>query len=165
VTSPSPRLYLICGLPGSGKTTTAKRLEQEKQALRLSPDEWISPILKDPQDLVELSRLRSPIEALQWDVVKRVLQLGANVILENGFWLRRERLDYLSQGKALGAEVELYYCEASLPELWQRISKRNNNLPEATFSVTKEQLELWHSWFEAPQEDEFALYTAGHKIS
>ena len=37
---PSGRLVLICGLPGAGKTTLAKRLEHELRAVRLCPDEW-----------------------------------------------------------------------------------------------------------------------------
>lgn len=34
------RLILICGLPGSGKTTLAKSLAGSRSALRLCPDEW-----------------------------------------------------------------------------------------------------------------------------
>ena len=34
----SPRLILMCGLPGAGKTTLAKRLAEETAALRLSPN-------------------------------------------------------------------------------------------------------------------------------
>ena len=40
-------LFLICGLPGAGKTTLAKQLERERPALRLTPDEWIAPLLAD----------------------------------------------------------------------------------------------------------------------
>jgi predicted kinase len=36
------KLIIVCGLPGSGKTTHAKQLEQELRAIRLCPDEWIT---------------------------------------------------------------------------------------------------------------------------
>lgn len=36
------RLILLCGLPGSGKTTPAERLERAVPAVRLCPDEWMS---------------------------------------------------------------------------------------------------------------------------
>lgn len=158
-------LFLICGLPGSGKTTLAKGLEQEKHALRLSPDEWISAILKDPLDHSEMDRLRSPIETLQWNLAKHILQLDTHVILENGFWVRSERLEYLAQARALGVHIEVYYFHVPLSQLWLRLSKRNASLPEATFIVTKEQLELWYSWFEVPQADELALYDAWQKVN
>lgn len=147
-------LFLICGLPGSGKTTLAKQLEQTYNALRLCPDEWISKILDDPNDIAELDRLRSPIESLQWDVAKRTLVLGVNVILENGFWSREERNHFRTEAEALGAQVELHYLNMSTDELWERISKRNSNLPPGTFFVSKESLELWAESFEPPTEDE-----------
>jgi predicted kinase len=151
-------LFLICGLPGAGKTTLAKKLEQEKQALRLCPDEWIPPILKDASDQAELDRLRSPVETLQWEVAKRILSLGVNVILENGFWGQEEREHYRLQAEALGAKVELRFLEVSHDELWKRLKKRNDNLPPETFVVTKEQLELWWSLFEPPTKEELEGY-------
>jgi len=147
-------LFLICGLPGSGKTTLAKQLESSYSALRLCPDEWISALLTDISDVAELDRLRTPVEAVQWEVAKRVLALGINVILENGFWSRDERASYRSQAEALGARVELKYLNVDRDELWARLSKRNQNLPPGTFVVREDQLDLWLSWFQAPTSDE-----------
>lgn len=151
-----PILFLICGLPGSGKTTLAKQLEISQSALRLCPDEWITSILADNSNVDELDRLRSPVESLQWEVAKRALTLGINVILENGFWSREERDSFRRQAEALGARVELKYLDVPRAELWTRLSKRNANLPHGTFPVTEEQLDLWSGWFEPPTPDEFA---------
>jgi predicted kinase len=150
-----PTLILICGLPGSGKTTLAKELELSYPALRLCPDEWIAAIMADPTDAVEMDRLRSIVEGFQWQLAKRVLTLGQNVILENGFWGRDERAHYRAEAEALGAKVELRYLDVSCDELWARLEKRNANLPPGTFVITKAQLDLWASWFEPPTLDEF----------
>src|SRR5438876_996832 len=128
-------LFLICGLPGAGKTTLARQLELSQPALRLSPDEWIAPLLADAADTAELDRLRSPVESLQWEVAKRVLALGIDVVLEWGFWSREERAWYRSQAEVLGARVELRYLEVGRDELWARLSRRNANLPSGTFVV------------------------------
>ena len=96
-------LFLICGLPGAGKTTLAKQIERTRPALRLSPDEWIEPLLADVSDKVELDRLRSPVESVQWEATTKVLALGVDVILEWGFWSREERRHYREQAEALGA--------------------------------------------------------------
>lgn len=152
-------LFLICGLPGSGKTTLAKQLEQTHRALRLCPDEWISQILADPNDIPELDRLRDPVESIQWDLAKRVLHLGTNVVLEYGFWSCRERNYFRSEAESLGASVELHYLDVDIDELWRRLSIRNSNLPPGTFHVSKENLEEWAKSFETPSEDEMPFLT------
>jgi len=41
------RLIIVCGLPGSGKTTTARRLEDAHDAIRLCPDDWMEALAID----------------------------------------------------------------------------------------------------------------------
>ncbi len=153
-------LYLICGLPGSGKTTLARQIEQEHRALRLCPDEWIAALLRDVTDLVEIDRLRTPVEIIQWDVAKRVLALGVDVVLEFGFWSREERAGFRAEAEALGVRVELRYLDVSRDELSARLSRRNADLPLGTFIVTEHQLDLWWRLFEPPMQDELDQNTA-----
>jgi predicted kinase len=148
-------LFLICGLPGAGKTTLARELEAQRPALRLCPDEWIAQLLADPNDSAELDRLRTPVETVQWQIAKRALQLGVDVVLEYGFWAREERAFFRREAEALGAAVELRYLKISRDELWARLSRRNASLPPGTFPVTLEQLDLWSSWFQEPTAEEF----------
>ncbi|MEI6431125.1 MAG: ATP-binding protein [bacterium] len=146
-------LILICGLPGSGKTTLAKRLERERNALRLCPDEWIATLLRDPVDREELHRLRSPVEAMQWEVAARALTLGTNVILEWGFWSKAERTDYRMRAEALGAIVETHVLIVEREELRARLSRRNADLPPGTVTVTEAELDVWWDLF-GPLADE-----------
>ena len=148
-------LFLICGLPGSGKTTLARQIEAERPALRLCPDEWIAAIMADPTNTAELDRLRDPVEQIQWDLARRSLALGLDVVLEFGFWSRAERDRFRGEAEALGAQVELHYLQASREELRARLARRNENLPPGTFPVTAAQLDLWMSWFEPPAPEEF----------
>ena len=96
-------LHLICGLPGSGKTTLAKQLEKSESAVRFCPDEWIADLLLNPNDRKEMDRLRDIVESIQWSFAKRLLALGVDVILENGFWSREERSRFRAEAEAVGA--------------------------------------------------------------
>jgi predicted kinase len=73
-----PRLIIVCGLPGSGKTTLAKALETRLRAVRFSPDEWMDAISLNFYD----EERRGKIEALQWKFGRELLALGLTVIIE-----------------------------------------------------------------------------------
>lgn len=143
-------LFLLCGLPGSGKTTLAKQLERDQPALRLTPDEWIGSLLFDPYD----ESKREKVESLQWQVATQALHLGVNVILDWGFWSRQERDDFRSRAEKLGAQSKVIFLNVPRENLLARLETRNAALTKETFHVTQEQLSLWSNLFEPPTQDE-----------
>jgi len=150
---------MLCGLPGVGKTTLAKELEVARNAIRLSPDDWIEAILEDPADVAERDRLRDPVENLQWALAKDLLRKGQAVILENGFWSFEERTQYAMEAIELGAAVELHYLAAPpIDELWERVLARNRGLKNPTFVMTRDELEEACGLFDPPTDEELAFY-------
>jgi predicted kinase len=147
---------LLCGLPGSGKTTLARRLEREIPALRLSPDEWLTALGFDLWD----EPARDRVERLQWELARRVVGLGGSVILENGYWTRAEREQRRQEARALRPDVrlELRYLAAPLDELWRRIERRNAAPEWRAAPIPREKLEEWARFFEPPDAAELAQY-------
>ena len=142
-------LHLICGLPGSGKTTLARRLEHEIPALRLAPDEWMAHIVEDRY----YETKRAAVEAVQWDIPARLLGLGVDVILENGFWSRSERDDFRSRAAALEAETKVHFLDVPYDVLLKRLALHNLALPSDTFQLDEAQLNSWWRLFEPPIPD------------
>jgi hypothetical protein len=151
------KLYMLCGLPGSGKTTLARKLEAELPALRISPDDLLEPIF-GARDYIHqwenYNKQRTKMEALLLDIALRSVELGINAILENGFWSREERDMYRAKAAQRGVSVKLYYLDVPRDELRSRLRKRNENLPPGTFHITESQLEEWSGLFQPPTADE-----------
>ena len=145
-----PRLIVVCGLPGSGKTTHAKGLESSLRAIRFSPDEWMNALSLDVYDEVA----RAKIKALQWEFARRLLALGLKVIIEWGTWGRSER-DILRLGaRALGAGVELHYLTVPVDVLFERVQRRGLESPP----IKRDALLQWVEMFQAPTPEEMALF-------
>jgi predicted kinase len=144
------RLIIVCGLPGSGKTTHAKALEGKLGAIRLAPDEWMDALAIDLHD----EQRRAKIEALQWMFAQQLLARGLTVIIEWGTWARCERDTLRLGARALGAAVELHYLSASIDELFERIQRRGMEHPP----IQREDLSRWSEIFQAPTAEEMALF-------
>ena len=149
-----PTLIIVCGLPGSGKTTHARQVEQNLRAVRFCPDEWMSVLGIGIWD----SEARERIEQLQWKLAQNLLTLGHNVVIEWGTWGRSER-DILRTGaRSLGAAVELHFLDAPLEILFARIQQRNMESPPVTFDDLKQ----WDEIFQRPSAEEMALFDPPH---
>jgi predicted kinase len=144
------RLIIICGLPGSGKTTVAKALESRLRAIRFCPDEWMDALSIDLYD----EETRGKIEALQWKFSQQLLKLGLTVIIEWGTWGRNERDTLRLGARALGAAVELHYLSAPAGVLFERLQHRARENP----SIKQDQLRRWSEVFQEPTPEEMALF-------
>ena len=151
-----PRLIIVCGLPGSGKTTLAKQLERARRAIRFSPDEWMNALALGLYD----EERRGKIEALQWRFAQDLLALGLTVIIEWGTWARSERDILRMAARALGAAVELHYLSAPADVLFDRIQRRGMECPP----IERDALLRWCEIFQAPTPEEMALFDTASRF-
>jgi len=150
----APTLHLTCGLPGSGKTTLARRLAVERDALRFTKDELVLALGGDLYD----DDLRDRVEAALIELAFELLAAGRNCILDFGLWSRKERDALRLRARAQGVRVELHFLDVDLDELLRRIGARYADAPHTTAEISAEQLAEWTSSFEPPDEAERRLF-------
>lgn len=146
----TPKLIIVCGLPGSGKTTHARQVEESLRAIRLSPDEWMTEMEIDLWD----GKARARIERLQWKVAQDLLALDQSVVLEWGTWARSERDALRAGARAIGARVELHFLYAPVEVLFERTRGRNRESP----AITLDDMRKWSELFERPSAEEMAPF-------
>ena len=127
----TPTVHMIHGYLGAGKTTFARKLERELPAIRFTQDEWVTGIFGngplDPDSMLK------PIRDLIEGCWTRCVELGLNVVLDNGFWSRRERNETRTKAVNLGANYRLYSLAVPDEIAWTRVEQRNRDLHGSWF--------------------------------
>lgn len=154
--SARPTLFVLAGMPGSGKSVLAARLAREQDAFHLDPDTWFISLGLDPHDL----GARTTFEDLQWQQGLRLLEIGVSVIAESAGWRREPRERRRVAAVAIGARTELHVLDVPLAERWRRVERRNGE-PLAV-PISRDQLEGFDRFWELPDADERAAYDDVH---
>lgn len=147
------KVIMMCGVCGSGKTTYAKKKEQEGY-IRLSIDEEMWKLygrkgIDYPEEQYE--KLSEQVEAALQKKLLSLIQQGKDVVIDFSFWSKENRNFYKELIQKAGAETELVYMKASKELLQKRLYKRNQVLnANSPFVITDEILEHHYHAFQEP---------------
>jgi predicted kinase len=139
-------LFLTVGLPGTGKTQAARRIEVERGALRLTKDEWMKALYgtDNPASASDV------VEGRLIQLGMRALELDLNVIIDFGLWSRDERSALRQAAADIGAAVVMCYFELPLAEQRKRLDQRLAEAPHETWPISEEELAAFASKFDIP---------------
>lgn len=151
-----PTLFLMVGLPGSGKTFRARELAQERGALRLTPDEWALTIFGQEDRHQEPGGMRWLLEGRLIALAIDALRLRLSVVLDFGLWSRDERCALRWMAASVGASCEIVYLPVEREVQWSRIQDRWKRSPEQTFPMAEAELDPWREQFQVPDADELS---------
>lgn len=149
--------YLLCGLPASGKTSLARRLESELGAIRFTLDERMR-ALREFDISSDSYGERADSEKLKiWEESKIQLGMGRDVILDWSLWNQTVRKEWVSRVTAAGYCYKLYYLQVPLKTLRARLLARNADPTVGAQHIPIAELERFSKLFERPSAAEERL--------
>ncbi len=149
-------VHLLCGLPGTGKSTFARDLETQTRAVTLNHDVWLVGMF-GPNAPDDFEKHRLTVLRLLWELSERLVSIGVDVILDLGLWHRFERDDFRNRAAAVNAPCKLYFVTCSRDLQSQRIEKRNSQVKDQNTIITPSMLAAFCLQFEEPTPDEDAI--------
>ncbi|WP_374947305.1 AAA family ATPase [Agreia sp.] len=150
--SRGPRVAMMCGPGGAGKTTYARRLEREGWTrLSFEVEFWERGISTVPSADV--------VAEVAADLRQRMLRQvaeGNDVVLDFGFWFRRQRDEFRALVAPLGIVPVTVYVATSLETILSRVGDRHGRWAD-DWPLTEQTATEYFGRFEPPTPEEGPL--------
>lgn len=148
-------LTFLCGKMGSGKSTKSKYLAEEKNAVMISEDIWLTILYPDKinsfDDYIEYSTLMRPLIKLH---VQDILKTGTNVVMDFPANTIKQRKWFLKLCSEIEVSHELIFLDISNEKCLKQLLKRNIEQPERSKFDNEDMFNYVNKFFEIPSHEE-----------
>ncbi len=134
-----PALVVLCGLPGTGKTTLARHMAAEHGFEIASTD--LVRAAQGPSDYSEGGKDATYARTLA--AAAAALDLGQRVAIDAGLWDQTWRQRFLAEARDRMIPHLLIVCEADRHEVKRRLAQRTGDASEADWSVYEAAERRW----------------------
>ncbi len=152
-------IHLLIGSTGAGKTTYARALAKERNAIPFAIDDWMKTLFfPDLDDEISFDWAMARIERCEeqiWKTAEAVLAGGREVVLEISMSTRALREKQIARAERSGFAHRLHYldvpCELRRRRVLQRNHERNDTF---FFEVDEGMFDFVENMFEVPSDEE-----------
>jgi len=145
----------FCGKMGAGKSTQARKVSIERNAVLLSEYEWLESIypkkIRSLDDYIKYSNLLKP---QMKRLTQSILITGVDVVMDFPANTLSQRNWFRQIFSEINAPHNLFYLDVSNEICLKQIAKRNIEQPERAATDTKEMFEMVTNFFVAPSPEE-----------
>lgn len=93
---------------------------------------------------------------LIWDAAAQLLLRSVDVVLDDGFFLRDNRVRYVELSNAVRASTKIHFVDTPISVIRARLEERNARLPRYNFRIDFGTLQGFLDLFERPSKEEGA---------
>jgi predicted kinase len=149
------KLYFMCGKMAAGKSTYAKELARDRNAVLLVQDDFVAALfpgeIRDIQSFVKYSgRLKNALS----DHICDLLSRGISVVLDFPGNTRNQRQWFRALFERANVEHELHYLEASDDLCKRPLRQRSEAFPAGAAWTTDAEFDAITAYFQPPADDE-----------
>jgi len=140
---------------GAGKSTKSKQVSQDRNAVLISEDDWLSTLYPDQittfEDYLHYSSLLKPLVKAH---VVNILQTGTDVVMDFPVNTVNQRKWFKELLSEANAPNELIYLNVSNDICLKQIAKRRIELPERSIYDTESMFNKVTKYFQEPKQSE-----------
>ena len=147
-------LHLLAGQIASGKSTLAKKLSKQHDAIVISEDEWLSQLFADEMSTVEdYVRYSNKLKRAMEPHLLSLIQIGLSIVLDFPANTLKQRAWMRNLIDKAGCEHILHFLDVPVDVCRSRLHHRNHQGTHA-FQVTDKQFDVISRYFDAPSPEE-----------
>jgi predicted kinase len=156
VTMQPGTLHFISGRLAAGKTTLARQLADEYQAVLISEDVWLSKLSDGISSFDDYLKWSRRCRSVMGPLIMDVLRAGVSVVLDFGGNRVDERAWARNLSEEAGSSHILHFLDVGEEECLRRLLVRNDHKPEGLYfaSTTETEFRAICKYFQAPSPEE-----------
>jgi len=148
-------LHFFCGKMAAGKSTLARELAEQHNAVLLCEDLWLSKLVGDQiNDFNDYLKYAARLKEVLFPHAKTLLLNGVSLILDFPGNTVRQRQWFKGLYTEAGADHCLHVIEASDAHCLQQLAKRNREQPEGSKVMSEAEFAAITAVFEPPTPEE-----------
>ncbi len=157
-------LHFFCGKMASGKSTLARKLTKEHNAILLVEDEWLLQLY--PQEITDISsyiRYAEKLKGVLSGHVQNLLVRGVSVVLDFPANTINQRRWFREIFEAANVRHTLHHLDVSDMVCKQQLIKRSRDKLEGSAFTTEAEFDAITKYFQAPvSSEDFNVMTHVH---
>lgn len=156
-------LVFFCGKMGAGKSTMAKKISTERNAVLISEDDWLAAHF--PNQITTFDdylRFSSQVKPFIKSHVQNILSTGVSVVMDFPANTASQRKWFKVLISEIECPHELVVLDVSDEQCLAQISQRRSEQPERAQFDTEEVFHHVSQYFELPADDEGFITIAAH---
>ncbi len=148
-------LHFFCGKMASGKSTLARTIAKEHNAVLISEDDWLSTLYSEEiNDFSDYLKYSSRLKEILTAHIQHLLLQGVSIVLDFPGNKPSQRSWFRSLFESAKTDHLLHYVIASDELCKKQLKMRNQDKPEGSAFTTEAEFNFITKYFQPPTSEE-----------